>query len=74
MGPAIRSWNHDSLRVAWCYRFLGDGFLQFSLSPAGKADALYFLRGEGYPPRMIPHRDEVQAPSRDTPAEPPEPR
>ncbi len=53
----LEPWNHDTFRVTWRYRFLGHGFVQFGLSPAGNADALYFLRGEGYPPRMTLHRD-----------------
>jgi hypothetical protein len=52
----LEPWNHDTFRVTWRYRFLGHGFVQFGLSPAGHADALYFLRGEGYPPRMTLHR------------------
>jgi CubicO group peptidase (beta-lactamase class C family) len=52
----LEPWNHDTFRVTWRYRFLGRDFVQFSLSPAGKADTLYFLRGEGYPPRMTLHR------------------
>ena len=53
----LEPWNRDTFRVTWRYRFLGHGFVQFGLSPAGKADVLYFLRGEGYPPRMTLHRD-----------------
>jgi hypothetical protein len=53
----LEPWNHDTFRVTWRYRFLGHDFVQFGLSPAGNADALYFLRGEGYPPRMTLHHD-----------------
>ena len=53
----LEPWNHDTFRVTWRYRFLGQDFVQFGLSAGGKADALNFLRGEGYPPRMILHRD-----------------
>ncbi len=53
----LEPWNHDTFRVTWRYRFLGDDFVQFGLSPAGKADALYFLHGEGYPPLMTLHRE-----------------
>jgi hypothetical protein len=53
----LQPWNHDTFRVTWRYRFLGDDFVQFGLSPAGSANALYFLRGEGYPPQMTLHRD-----------------
>ncbi len=53
----LEPWNHDTFRVTWRYRFLGNGFVQFALSPAGSADALYFLRGEGYPPLMTLHRE-----------------
>lgn len=52
----LEPWNHDTFRVTWRYRFLGHDFVQFGLSPTGNADALYFLRGEGYPPRMTLHR------------------
>ncbi len=52
----LEPWSHDTFKVTWRYRFLGDGFVQFGLSPAGEADALYFLRGEGYPPLMSLHR------------------
>jgi CubicO group peptidase (beta-lactamase class C family) len=52
----LQPWNHDTFRVAWRYRFLGHDFVQFGLSPAGNADVLYFLRGEGYPPRKTLHR------------------
>ncbi|MHB8813611.1 MAG: serine hydrolase [Steroidobacteraceae bacterium] len=53
----LEPWNHDTFRVTWRYRFLGHDFVQFRLSPAGKAEALCFLRGEGYPPQMTLHRD-----------------
>lgn len=53
----LESWNHDTFRVTWRYRFLGHDFVQFGLSPAGSADTLYFLRGEGYPPQMTLRRD-----------------
>ena len=53
----LEPWNHDTFRVAWRYHFLGHDFVQFGLSPGGKADSLYFLRGEGYPPQMTLHRD-----------------
>lgn len=53
----LEPWNHDTFRVTWRYHFLGHDFVQFGLSPAGKADALHFLRGEGYPPQMTLHRD-----------------
>lgn len=53
----LEPWNHDTFRVSWRYRFLGQGFVQFGLSPGGKAQALHFLRGEGYPPRMTLRRD-----------------
>jgi CubicO group peptidase (beta-lactamase class C family) len=53
----LEPWNHDTFRVTWRYRFLGRDFVQFGISPAGKAAALYFLRGEGYPPQMILQRD-----------------
>ena len=53
----LEPWNHDTFRVTWRYHFLGQDFVQFGLSPAGNADVLYFLRGEGYPPRMTLHRD-----------------
>jgi hypothetical protein len=53
----LEPWNHDTFRVTWRYRFLGQDFVQFGLSPSGNADALYFLRGDGYPPGMTLHRD-----------------
>lgn len=53
----LEPWNHDTFRVTWRYRFLGRDFVQFGLSPAGNADTLYFLRGEGYPPQMTLRRD-----------------
>ena len=53
----LQPWNHDTFRVTWRYRFLGQDFVQFGLSPAGSADTLYFLTGEGDPPRMILHRN-----------------
>lgn len=53
----LEPWNHDTFRVTWRYHFLGRDLVQFGLSPGGKADALYFLRGEGYPPQMTLHRD-----------------
>lgn len=53
----LEPWNHDTFRVTWRYRFLGHDFVQFGLSPAGSADMLYFLRGEGYPPEMTLQRD-----------------
>ncbi|HEV2272424.1 MAG TPA: serine hydrolase [Steroidobacteraceae bacterium] len=53
----LEPWNHDTFRVTWRYHFLGQDFVQFGLSPAGSADALYFLRGEGYPAQMTLHRD-----------------
>jgi CubicO group peptidase (beta-lactamase class C family) len=53
----LEPWNHDTFRVTWRYRFLGHDFVQFGLSPGGRADVLYFLRGEGYPPQMTLQRD-----------------
>ena len=53
----LEPWNHDTFRVTWRYHFLGHDFVQFGLSPGGRADALYFLRGEGYPPQMTLHRE-----------------
>jgi CubicO group peptidase (beta-lactamase class C family) len=55
----LEPWNHDTFRVTWRYRFLGQDFVQFGLSPAGKADTLYFLSGEGDPPRMTLHREHA---------------
>jgi CubicO group peptidase (beta-lactamase class C family) len=52
----LEPWNHDTFRVTWRYRFLGEDFVQFGLSPAGTADALHILNGDSYPP-IILHRD-----------------
>jgi len=53
----LQPWNHDTFRVTWRYRFLGQDFVQFGLSPAGSADTLRFLSAEGGPPQMtLTHR------------------
>ncbi|MFZ0498601.1 MAG: serine hydrolase [Steroidobacteraceae bacterium] len=53
----LEPWNRDTFRITWRYHFLGHDFVQFGLSPAGNSHLLYFLRGEGYPPQMVLHRE-----------------
>jgi CubicO group peptidase (beta-lactamase class C family) len=51
----LEPWNHDTFRVTWRYRFLGEDFVQFALSPAGTAGALNILSGDGS--RIALHRE-----------------